>query len=128
MIGSDSTGGTSHGSGNPPVFHFKRFASRLLASGYSVESDELASYLVESVGYQTLTSYLDFFERICLQDHMKSLSAVNDVFDFVCKARILLLKAIGSINDLHELMPEQPESPYLYKNNQKKAQRVRHKK
>ena len=41
---------------------------------------------------------------------------------------LLLLKAIGSINDLNELMPEQPESPYLYDDNQKKAQRVRHKK
>ena len=40
----------------------------------------------------------------------------------------LLLKAVGSINDLHELMPEQPESPYLYDDNQKKAQRVRHRK
>ena len=39
---------------------------------------------------------------------------------------LLLLKAVGSINDLNELMPEQPESPYLYKDNQKKAQRVRH--
>ena len=41
---------------------------------------------------------------------------------------LLLLKAVGSINDLNELMPEQPESPYLYDNNQKKAQRVRHRK
>ena len=41
---------------------------------------------------------------------------------------LLLLKAVGSINDLNELMPEQPESPYLYDHNQKKAQRVRHKK
>lgn len=41
---------------------------------------------------------------------------------------LLLLKAVGSINDLNELMPQQPESPYLYKDNQKKAQRVRHKK
>ena len=41
---------------------------------------------------------------------------------------LLLLKAVGSINDLNELMPEQPESPYLYHDNQKKAQRVRHKK
>ena len=41
---------------------------------------------------------------------------------------LLLLKAIGSINDLNELMPEQPESPYLYDDNKKKAQRVRHKK
>src|SRR5574344_2303488 len=40
---------------------------------------------------------------------------------------LLLLKAIGSINDLDELMPEQPESPYLYNNN-RKVQRIRHKK
>ena len=41
---------------------------------------------------------------------------------------LLLLKAVGSINDLNELMPEQPESPYLYDDHQKKAQRVRHRK
>ena len=41
---------------------------------------------------------------------------------------LLLLKAVGCINDLDELMPEQPESPYLYKDNKKKAQRVRHRK
>jgi hypothetical protein len=37
------------------------------------------------------------------------------------------MKAVGCINDLNELMPEQPESPYLYKE-AKKMQRVRHKK
>lgn len=41
---------------------------------------------------------------------------------------LLLMKAIGCINGLDELMPDQPESPYLYKGNNKKAQRVRHKK
>lgn len=41
---------------------------------------------------------------------------------------LLLLKAVGCINDLSELMPEQSESLYLYKDNQKKVQRVRHKK
>ena len=41
---------------------------------------------------------------------------------------LLLLKSVGSINDLDELMPEQPESPYLYNDKFKKAQRVRHKK
>lgn len=39
---------------------------------------------------------------------------------------LLLLKSVGCINDLNELMPEQPESPYLYKDNKKK-QRIRHK-
>lgn len=41
---------------------------------------------------------------------------------------LLLLKAVGSINDLNELMPEQPESPYLYNDKYQKAQRVRHQK
>ena len=41
---------------------------------------------------------------------------------------LLLLKSVGCINDLDALMPEQPESPYLYKENNKKGQRVRHKK
>lgn len=41
---------------------------------------------------------------------------------------LLLMKAIGCINGLDEMMPEQPESPYLYNDNNKKAQRVRHKK
>lgn len=41
---------------------------------------------------------------------------------------LLLLKAVGSINDLRELMPEQPESLYLYKENNQKVKRVRHKK
>jgi hypothetical protein len=38
------------------------------------------------------------------------------------------MKAIGCINGLDELMPDQSESPYLYYDNYKKVQRVRHKK
>ena len=40
---------------------------------------------------------------------------------------LLLMKAVGYINGLDDLMPEQPESPYLYKE-AKKIQRVRHRK
>jgi len=40
---------------------------------------------------------------------------------------LLLMKAVGCINGLDDLMPEQPESPYLYKE-AKKIQRVRHRK
>jgi hypothetical protein len=40
---------------------------------------------------------------------------------------ILLLKSIGQIYMLDELLPELPESPYLYKK-EKKIQRIRHKK
>ena len=38
------------------------------------------------------------------------------------------MKAVGCINDLNDLMPEQPESLYLYNKKNKKVQRVRHKK
>jgi transcriptional regulator with XRE-family HTH domain len=40
---------------------------------------------------------------------------------------LLLMKAVGCLHGLDELMPEQPESPYLYNDNNKKTQRVRHK-
>ena len=39
---------------------------------------------------------------------------------------LLLLKAIGSINDIDLLMPELPESAYLVKDDGRKAQRIRH--
>ena len=39
---------------------------------------------------------------------------------------LLLMKAIGCINGLDELMPELPESAYLIKNSGKKVQRIRH--
>lgn len=39
---------------------------------------------------------------------------------------LLLMKAIGCINGLDGLMPELPESPYLFDNHGKKAQRIRH--
>ena len=39
---------------------------------------------------------------------------------------LLLMKAIGCINQLDDLMPELPESAYLV-NNGKKVQRIRHK-
>ncbi len=39
---------------------------------------------------------------------------------------ILLLKVVGQINALDDLMPELPESPYLIRKEEKKAQRIRH--
>jgi len=39
---------------------------------------------------------------------------------------ILLLKVVGQINALDNLMPELPESPYLIRKDKKKAQRIRH--
>lgn len=39
---------------------------------------------------------------------------------------ILLLKSVGQINALDDLMPELPESPYLMTKGDKKAQRIRH--
>lgn len=39
---------------------------------------------------------------------------------------LLLMKAIGCIDGLDELMPELPESPYLIDDKGKRAQRIRH--
>ena len=39
---------------------------------------------------------------------------------------ILLLKVIGQIDALDNVLPELPESPYLIRKEDKKAQRIRH--
>lgn len=41
---------------------------------------------------------------------------------------ILLLKVVGQINALDDVLPELPESPYLVRKDNKKAQRIRHSK
>lgn len=41
---------------------------------------------------------------------------------------LLLMKSIGQIDGLDEMMPELPESAYLIKGENKKVQRIRHKK
>ena len=39
---------------------------------------------------------------------------------------ILLLKVVNQINAMDYLLPELPESPYLIRKEEKKAQRIRH--
>jgi transcriptional regulator with XRE-family HTH domain len=39
---------------------------------------------------------------------------------------ILFLKVVGQVNALDDLMPELPESPYLIRKEERKAQRIRH--
>lgn len=39
---------------------------------------------------------------------------------------ILLLKVVGCVDALDNLMPELPQSPYLVRRNEKRPQRVRH--
>lgn len=41
---------------------------------------------------------------------------------------IVLLKVVGQINALDDVLPELPESPYLMRKHDKKAQRIRHSK
>lgn len=41
---------------------------------------------------------------------------------------LLLLKAIGRINEIDKVLPELPVSPYLIKQDSSKVQRIRHKK
>lgn len=39
---------------------------------------------------------------------------------------LLLLKVVGQLHALDDLLPELPESPYLIRKEYKKAQRIRH--
>jgi transcriptional regulator with XRE-family HTH domain len=39
---------------------------------------------------------------------------------------ILLLKVVGQVNALDDILPELPPSPYLMRSEEKKAQRIRH--
>ena len=39
---------------------------------------------------------------------------------------ILLLKVVGQVNALDDILPELPLSPYLMRSEEKKAQRIRH--
>ena len=39
---------------------------------------------------------------------------------------ILLLRVVGQLNALDDVLPELPESPYLVRREEKKAQRIRH--
>ena len=41
---------------------------------------------------------------------------------------MLLLKVVGQINALDDVLPELPESPYLIRKEDKKVQRIRHSK
>lgn len=41
---------------------------------------------------------------------------------------LLLLKVVGQINTMDNVLPELPESPYLMRKDEKKAQRIRHSK
>ena len=41
---------------------------------------------------------------------------------------LLLLKVVGQINALDDLLPELPPSPYLIRREEKTTQRIRHKK
>ena len=39
---------------------------------------------------------------------------------------ILLLRVVGQVNALDDVLPKLPESPYLVRREEKKAQRIRH--
>ena len=39
---------------------------------------------------------------------------------------ILLLRVVGQVNALDDVLPELPESPYLVRREEKKVQRIRH--
>lgn len=79
---------------------------------YRLRANMTQKEVAEMAGLSTLTVYR--FEN-------------GTVTNISLSTFLLLMKAVGCINDIENVMPEQPESPYLYKEN-KKMQRVRHKK
>lgn len=52
----------------------------------------------------------------------------GNMTDISFGAIIRLLRAIGMVENWEQLLPELPESPYLYDDKGEKAQRVRHQK
>lgn len=50
----------------------------------------------------------------------------GNMTDISFSTLLRLLKAIGLEENWDTLLPELPESPYMYNDNEKKAQRVRH--
>ena len=78
---------------------------------YRLRANMTQKEVAEMAGLSVLTDYR--FEN-------------GSVTNIALSSFLLLLKAVGCINDLSELMPEQPESPYFYKES-KKIQRVKHK-
>ena len=52
----------------------------------------------------------------------------GNMTDISFSTLLRLLRAIGLGENWEQLLPELPESPYLYDDNEKKAQRVRHSK
>lgn len=50
----------------------------------------------------------------------------GNMTDISFSTLLRLLKTIGLGENWDALLPELPESPYMYKDNEKKAQRVRH--
>ena len=65
---------------------------------------EIQPEVAEMAGLSTLTVYR--FEN-------------GTVINFSLSTFLLLMKAVGCINDIENLMPEQPDSPYLYQRNMK---------
>ena len=79
---------------------------------YRLRANMTQKEVAEMAGLSTLTVYR--FEN-------------GTVINFSLSTFLLLMKAVGCINDIENLMPEQPDSPYLYQRNMK-MQRVRYNK
>ncbi len=110
--GANRTGGTSRRSGNPPVvvfstafqpksepprpFDHSDLVSHLSARGFSVDSPELAQYLLERISYQHASSYFHLFK----DDDGKgvenaTVSRLNRVILLDRKLQSILLEYIG---------------------------------
>lgn len=50
----------------------------------------------------------------------------GNIYDMSMNTLLRLLRAVGMFESWDSLLPELPESPYMYRANDKKIQRIRH--
>lgn len=99
-ICADRSGGTSHGSGNPPAFYsldpsYAPFIDRLKARGFSDAGTGEAGYLCERAGTH-LGPYLMLVEDNCEGD-ARTVKAAHDVLTFDRRYQALLFMYIGVV-------------------------------
>lgn len=96
-MSADSTGGTSQGSGKPPVFDFQSFLVWLRERDFEIDSLDLPRHLYSAYGFQRLVPYFDFIERAGSPSGCRTLDTVRQLVEFDESLRMLILRWSGVI-------------------------------
>lgn len=98
IVDSHSTGGASHGSGNPPVTFLRGdLADRLAALGVSSRNLSSFSYILESVDARTVLGYASFLSVRFGSRERLSMADVALLMDLDRDLQGSLMRAIGAI-------------------------------